>query len=143
LGNDNKSILDSKIFPFKISSPSLLNAKRKYSYFLNDRIYEVGDRMSLSGRYGYSKLLVPGFAVIPANNVHLPPGSRAPVFALRARGGVHVDADGLVGASLEINDPVVSAVLEDDLSNKVNRPDDAIWIASPLSVGVTDGVEIP
>lgn len=110
---------------------------------IDDRIDEVSNRMPGNGRIGYNNLSVPGYGVIPANNVHLPPVAVSGNSRSKQIAGIHVDADSLVGASLEVHGPVVAAALEDGLSDEVNMGDDAVWIANHALVRqVTNGVVI-
>jgi hypothetical protein len=91
--------------------------------FINDHIDELGDRMSRISRYGHHFLLVTGYGVIPVTNFQLTPVA---VFGcLRSEYGawIHVEADGPIVTSLEVYAPVVSAALEDGLSNEINLGD--------------------
>jgi hypothetical protein len=107
----------------------------------NDGIDKVGYRTPRSGRNGYNMLTVPGYGVVPESNFHLPAVAVPRRLRSQHVARIHGDADCLLGVGLEVQDPVVSAGLEDGISNKVNIMDNAVWAANlPFVRDVTDGV---
>lgn len=92
---------------------------------INDRIDEVGDWMSWIGGYGDKTLSILACNMLLGKNVHLPPIAMPGGLCSEQFAGVHINADGLLAASLEVHAPVIPAVLENGLSNEVNMADDA------------------